>query len=100
MAIWRPFNPQYGANQSVTAAGTSASITIDANSKSVRVVNTGSTNVAHFRIGTGAQTATAADCPILPGASLIVSKAEGQDTLAYISGSGTTLQVQTGEGGD
>jgi hypothetical protein len=100
MAIWRPFNPQYGANQSVTAAGTSASITIDANSKSVRVVNTGSTNVAHFRIGTGAQTATAADCPILPGESLIVSKAEGQDTLAYISGSGTTLQVQTGEGGD
>lgn len=99
MTVRAPFNPHRGANQVVTPAGTSASISLDPTSKSVRLVNSGSTNLCHVRIGVGAQTATTSDTPVLPGESIVLSKAEGEDTLAHISASGTTLHVQTGEGG-
>ena len=99
MTIRAPFEPRRGANQVLTPAAASASVPIDPKAKSVRLVNSGTTNVCHVRIGTGAQTATVADLPVLPGESIIVQKGEGEDTLAHISASGTTLHVQTGEGG-
>ena len=99
MTVRAPFNPNRGANQVVSPAGTSASVSIDPTAKSVRLVNSGATNICHVRIGTGAQVATVADVPVLAGDSVVVSKAEGEDTLAYISAAGTTLHVQTGEGG-
>ena len=99
MAVRAAFNPRSGANQVVTPAAASASIAIDAQAKAVRLVNSGTTNICHVRIGVGAQTATTADLPVLPGESIIVSKGDGENTLAYISAAGTTLHVQTGEGG-
>lgn len=98
MTVRAPFNPKRGANQVTTPAAASASVSIDAVSKSVRLVNSGA-NICHVRIGTGAQTATTADLPVRSGESLVVSKAEGEDTLAHISAAGTTLHVQPGEGG-
>lgn len=95
----RPFCPHKGSNQQVTAAGTSAQITLDATDPSVRVVNTGSTNAVHVRIGKTSVTATVADTPVLPGQALVLRKGEDEDALAYISASGTTLEVQTGDGG-
>lgn len=93
-----PFNPQRGANQVVTPAAASASVTITAVSKSVRLVNSGA-NICHVRIGTDTQTATTADTPVRAGSEIIVNKGDGENTLAYISVAGTTLHIQTGEGG-
>lgn len=94
------FQGQRGANQIVTTGVASASITIDATAKSVRVVNVGATNPAHVRIGQSPQTATTADTVIRAASEIILHKADGEDTLAYIqSGGATTLHVQTGEGG-
>lgn len=98
MTIRSPFMPRRGKNQVTTPAASSASVSIDADAKSVRLVNAGA-NICHVRIGAGAQTATTADTPVLPNSALIVQKQMGDDTLAHISASGTTLHVQTGEGG-
>lgn len=99
MTVRAPFEPKRGANQSVTASGTSASISIDPVAKSVRICNVNTTNVAHIRVGQGSQTASAADLPVLPLSCVIVSKGDGEDTLAYFSSAGAALFVQTGEGG-
>lgn len=100
MTVRAPFQPQRGANQIVTTGAASASITLDATAKSVRIVNVAATNPCHIRIGTGAQTATTADMVIRANSEIIVQKADGENTLAYIqSGGATTLHVQTGEGG-
>lgn len=100
MAIMAPFEGRKGANQNVTTGAASASISIDPKAKSVRLVNTGATNPCHVRIGIGAQTATTADLVVRANSEIVVSKGEGEDTLAYIqSGAATTLSVQTGEGG-
>jgi predicted Fe-Mo cluster-binding NifX family protein len=99
MAVNAPYNPRRGANQPVTAGAASASITLDASAKSVRIVNVDAANVAHIRIGTGAQTATTADMPVRPNSEIIVTKGDGENTLAYISAAGAALHVQTGEGG-
>lgn len=98
MTVRAPFNPKRGSNQVTTPAAASASVTIDATNKSVRLVNSGA-NICHVRIGAGAQTATVADLPVRAGSELVVSKAEGENTLAHISAAGTTLHIQTGEGG-
>lgn len=100
MSIHAPFEPRRGQNQNVTTGAASASISLDPKAKSVRLVNTGATNPCHVRIGSGAQTATAADLIIRANSEIIVSKGESDDTLAYIQSTGaTTLSVQTGEGG-
>ncbi len=98
MTVRAPFNPRRGVNTVATPAAASASVAIDAAAKSVRLVNSGA-NICHVRIGTGTQTATTADTPLRAGSDLIVSKAEGDDVLAHISAAGTTLHIQTGEGG-
>lgn len=94
----QPFCASRGANQVVTPAAASASVAINANAKSVRLVNSGA-GICYVRIGTGAQTATTADIPVRLGSEVIVRKGDGEDTLAYISAAGTTLNIQTGEGG-
>jgi hypothetical protein len=98
MSIRSPFMPRRGANQVTTPNSSSASASIDPNAMSVRLVNSGA-NICHVRVGNGAQTATTADTPVLPSSSLIIQKQLGDDTLAHISASGTTLHIQTGEGG-
>lgn len=94
----RPFNPARGTNQVASPGGASASVSLDKSAHSVRLVNSGS-NICYVRIGEGAQTATTADMPVRAGESVIVSKGDGEDTLAHISAAGTTLNIQTGEGG-
>ena len=94
----RPFNPSRGTNQVVSPAVASASVTLDKAARSVRLVNSGA-NICYVRIGEGAQTATTADMPVRAGESVIVSKGDGEDTLAHISAAGTSLNIQTGEGG-
>lgn len=98
MTIRAPFEPRRGTNQVLSPAAASASVPIDPVAKSVRLVNAGAA-ICHVRIGAGVQTATTADLPVLPNSSVVVQKGDGEGTLAYISATGTTLHVQTGEGG-
>jgi len=98
MSIKAAFQPRRGQNLTETPAASSASVTLDSQAKSVRLVNNGA-NVCFVRIGAGAQTATTADMPVRAGSEIVVSKGDGDDTLAHISATGTTLYIQTGEGG-
>lgn len=95
--ILRYFQPVKGSNQIVTPSTTSASTAINAVNKSVRFVNSGD-NICHVRIGSGSQTATTSDIPLLPQSSLVIGKGGGEETIAYISPFGTTLHIQSGEG--
>lgn len=99
MTIRAPFEPRRGENQAVTAAAVAASVSIDPKAKSVRIVNIDAANIAHIRIGAGAQTATTADLPVRANSEIIVQKGDGEDTLSYISAAGAALHIQTGEGG-
>ena|SRR5690242_20688997 len=100
MTVKQPFNPQYGSNQVLTAAASSASASIDPNCKQLRVVNTGA-NKAYFRIynsGDGSQNATTADFAIMPNMASTITKFQDHNAIAYISASGTTIEIMTGEG--
>ena len=66
--------------------------------RSVRIVNYGA-NICFLRIGKGAQTASTADTPLPAGATIILAKAEDEDTIAYISSAGTSIYIQLGSGG-
>lgn len=102
----RPFCPSYGQNQVVTPAAASAAITLLANDTQVRVSNSGAA-VGYFRCFSASAAAavpalgvaTVADCAVLPGQSIIVTKDMNHDRLAHISATGTTFQVMTGDGG-
>lgn len=101
MTIRAPFEPRRGTNQVVTPAAASASVSVDPVAKSVRLVNSGAA-ICHVRIGATklvASPATTADMPVRAGESVIVQKGDGEDLIAYISAVGTTLHIQTGEGG-
>ena len=102
MTIRAPFIPKYGSNQVVTPAAASASITVGAGNRTIRVRNSGATNIGYFRTGLssdGTVTATTADVPVSPGETVYIEKPPAHDTLAHISASGTTFQVMCGEGG-
>ena len=101
MASNTAFRPHYGTNKVVAPAVASATTTIDPVDKSVMVVNSGAA-IGYFRTGKvadGAVVATTADCPVANGTYLTIEKPDGHDTIAYISATGTTFQIITGEGG-
>lgn len=93
-----PFDPDRGANQVLTAGATSLNTALNTGSPSVRICNI-SANIAHVRIGIGAQTATTADVPIPPTSQVILRKDDAENNIGYISASGATLHVQTGRWG-
>lgn len=98
MSVVNQFSQRRGSNLVVTPAATSASVTVNKEDKAVRLVNSGA-GICYVRIGAGAQTATTADLPVRSGSEIIVRKATDQETVAYISAAGTTLNIATGEGG-
>lgn len=101
------FRPAYGTGASVSPAASSAAVSLTAaqrNCRTVRVRNTGTTNIGFFRLGnseSGTVTiaATSADMPVSPGETVYVEKDIDHDRLAHISASGTTFQYIFGEGG-
>lgn len=98
MAYVDPFAPNYGSNIVATPAASSASVNISPNDNCVRLVNTG-LNVCYVRLGKGSATATTADLPVRAGSEVIIRKPLGYNKLAHISALGTTLNIQTGNGG-
>jgi hypothetical protein len=102
MTILSNFRPQYGSTQTFSPAAGSATITIGKGCKTLRVKNTGATNVMQFRTGMssdGTVTATAADMPVYPGEVVYIEVPQDHDTLAHISAAGTTAVATAGEGG-
>jgi len=101
MAYVDPFAPSFGTNLVVTPAATSAASAVSPHDACVRLVNSG-VNICYVRLGETTATtpaATTADLPILPGSSIIIRKAFSYKRIAYISALGTTLNIQTGDGG-
>ncbi len=101
MAVLQPFNPRWGSNQLLTATGTSAAATVGGKVKSIHIENTGTSNPVYVRTGqivNGTVVATTADFRISPGTVEVFTKPEDDDRLAYISASGTTLEIIEGEG--
>lgn len=100
MTIKSPFMPDRGKNFSVSPAAVSSAVEVNPSAKSVRFVNSG-TALCYVRVGTVLNAATAAetDTPVLPNSALILQKQMGDDTISYLSVDGTTLHIQTGEGG-
>jgi streptogramin lyase len=93
------FNPAYGTGATVAPTASSASSTINSNTPAVVVTNLSDTIISYVRIGQGAQTATTADYPVLPGTQVSLSKARDDNTVAYITASGTgSLHIITGRG--
>lgn len=112
MANLNPFRPSQGITKTLSASSSSSSVTFDAKDVSsgttnagtigghciIRVYNSG-TAVAFARWGTGAQTATTSDMPLIPGVVEVFSKAFADDTFAAITSSSTaTIYVTCGEG--
>lgn len=97
MATLQRFSPHYHSGQTVTA-GASQQLSITPNAYSICVTNTGSTNTAYVRIGTGTFTADATDYPILPLQQKVITKADGHDKIAIYAAASTTIHVMDGEG--
>lgn len=97
----QPFSPHYGSGFALTATTTSTAFTgqLRPVAKNVVIVNTG-TAVFFVRIGTGAQTAVLnADFPVMPGKTVSLTKADGQDSISTIAAAaGGTGFVICGEG--
>ena len=99
--IYQPFFPSYGSNQVIAPAAASAAITINKENKQVRIVNTGA-NIMYVQtyssLESPAPVATTADFPIAAGMAATITKSMDHDRLCYISATGTTANVMTGEG--
>jgi hypothetical protein len=99
MSVQAAFNPTYGSGVTVSPGVASASSTIGFGAKALVITNLSSTVVSYVRVGEGAQTATAADYPVLPSTQIVLSKAQDQNTVAYIApAGGGSIHIMAGEG--
>jgi hypothetical protein len=98
MAIDETFAPGYTKAQIVAPGTVSASTLIGKGSKSLCLTNLG-TVLCYVRVSTGTFAATSADYAVLPGAQVSISKAQDDDTVSYVTGTGaTSLHIMPGEG--
>lgn len=98
--IYGPFAPRYGAGQTVATAVTSASTTIGAGSKCLRLQNLDGTNTIYVRVTAGAGTATTADLILRPNQVIIIQKDQDFDTVSHIASASTpNLRIEPGEAG-
>jgi len=82
--------------QLAVSATASAQQTVNADAHSIRLLNAAPA-IVYVKIGTGAQTATPNDTPLLPNVVELFFKGSGADTVAAIGGPGL-LYITTGEG--
>lgn len=108
MANVNPFRPSVGTTKTLSASSSSSSVTFDAKDVAsstnasghsvIRVYNAGTATV-FCRWGTGAQTATTSDMPLIPGVVEVFNKAWADDVFAGITASSTaTVYITCGEG--
>jgi len=93
------FQPSYGNGVTVAPTSTSASSTLGEGSLNIVVTNLSSTIPAYVRIGQESQTATTADYIVLPFTQISLSKGKYENTVAYVTASGTgSLHIIAGRG--
>lgn len=98
MAIRAPIQPSYGTGSIVSATAVSASRALNSQAKQVILTNQ-SANPIYVRVGNGAQTATTADYAVPPNSQVVISKGDGDDTIAHIAPAGSSaMHIMTGEG--
>lgn len=99
--FFRVFNPAFGTNQVLTANSGSQIANVNANDDQVRIVNSGASK-AYVRFYSSltvpAPVATTADACVAAGQTSTFTKGQVHDRVAYISASGTTLDLMTGNG--
>lgn len=99
MSVQSAFNPAYGTGITVSPGTVSASSTIGQGSKALVITNLSTTVTSYVRVGSGSQTATTADYPVLPSTQITLAKAQDQGTVAYIApASGGSIHIMSGEG--
>jgi hypothetical protein len=93
------FAPAYGSGVTVAPGVASASSTLAVASEGVVITNLSTTVTSYVRVGEGAQVATTADYPVLPGTQVSLSKARGERTVAYIApAGGGSIHIIPGRG--
>lgn len=98
MTILASFNPRYGSGVTVAPGVVSAESPLPAGEKSVCLTNL-DTVTCYVRIGAPGITATTADYPVPPSAQVVITKAQDQSAIAYVTGAGAaSLHIMTGEG--
>jgi hypothetical protein len=98
MAITQRFQPAYGQGATMALTTASSALNIGLGSKTVKLTNTGA-NACYVRFGFTGQTATAADCLILAGSQIELSKDQDHNQIAALSAAATTnLHIIPGEG--
>lgn len=92
-----PFQPVAGNNTAYTTGADAAITNLVPTARQVQIVNTHATVISYVRISpTGA--ATAADCPILPGQRVILTKGETETVGRVFAASAGSVQIQCGNG--
>lgn len=97
MNLLEPFIPNYGTGVTLAAGASALNTPIHEDAKSVCITNLGA-NVAYVKMGNSSSVATTSDYPVLPFTQVVLTKVPGHTTLSYISASGASLHVMTGEG--
>lgn len=98
MALTTAFNPAYTQGASISVTTTSASAAKGVGSKSMYLLNTGST-LCYVRVGPTDVAATTADLPVPPNIPIVIGKDQDHTTVAAITASSTTtLLIIPGEG--
>ena len=102
MSDFIPFCPHRGTNQVLTATAASQVASVTRGNRQVRIVNTGANSanvVCYSSLESPVPVASAAEHCVPAGMASIITKDITHDRIAYISATGTTLQVSTGNGG-
>ena len=100
MTIKAPFQPQYGATQTLAVTATSQAVTYPAGNKTLVISNVGTQTVWVRSTPTGdTSAATTADMPILAGQQRGLTVNMDYTRLAAIAAAtGSTIYVTPGEG--
>jgi len=99
MSVQASFNPAYTSGVTVSPITSSSSSTIGLGSKALVFTNLSETVVSYVRVGKSGISASTADYPILPSSQISLSKEQDDDTVAYITASGTgSIHILPGEG--
>jgi hypothetical protein len=99
MSVQASFNPSYTRGITVSPTTSSASSTIGLGSKAIVLTSLSGSVLVYVRIGKSGITASTADYPLLPNSQISLSKEQDDDTVAYITSSGTgSVHILPGEG--
>lgn len=91
------FEPYLSGPIEVSPDGTSDTIAIPIDARQLRLHNTGA-NICYVAVGNVPLTASTASVAVPAGEIVTIRKAIGHDLAAFISASGTTLEITPGNG--